>query len=40
MEWNISGISGMPEGMETKMKCMETRVRKDTYVMNYDPEAR
>ena len=23
----------MPEGMETKMMCMETRVGKDTYVM-------
>ena len=33
-EWDMSGTPGMPEGMQDlKMKCLETRVGKDTYVM-------
>merc|ERR1712045_126848 len=32
-EWDMSGIPGMPEGMDLKMKCMETCVGRDKYVM-------
>ena len=32
-EWDMSGIPGIPEGVEVKYKCIETCVGKDTYVM-------
>merc|ERR1712018_270870 len=32
-EWDMSHIPGMPEGMDLKMKCMETCVGKDSYIM-------
>ena len=32
-EWDMSSVPGMPEGMDLKLKCMETRVGKDKYVM-------
>jgi len=32
-EWDMSGVPGMPEGMDLKVKCRETCVGKDKYVM-------
>jgi len=32
-EWDMSSVPGMPEGMDLKLKCMETCVGKDKYVM-------
>merc|ERR1711879_555061 len=32
-EWDMSGVPGMPEGMDLRLKCRETCVAKDKYVM-------
>jgi len=32
-EWDMGGVPGMPEGVDLKLKCMETCVAKDKYVM-------